>query len=370
MFAGDPCDGITECETLGSACDGPDLVTCETDAFGCQVESRTTCTDEMFGFCDEPTAMCSTAAVDPCMGMVLCDPEGVSCMDDTRAVCTANAFGCLVETTTDCAAATDMCNVGSCDADTGDCLVTPVADATVCDDGDPDTTGEACYGGTCRVACTVTFISQADQANSANIAPLFTAVGAVMTPFVGNGGTGVHSSLPATYAGADVAIFHINNRLLNDEEFAALNGYLDGGGVLLVTGYDSIGSPTDARLAGLMGCGTGGDGPFSGGTTVTNASHPIAMGPAQTFTMDQALTAANTDHDTCRPDAAATQIVGFPGGQSKLQILPHAGGGAVMYWNGNDTFGTTDLADWEGTSGTQPDWQNLFVNTLTHLCGL
>ncbi len=92
------------------------------------------------------------------------------------------------------------------------------------------------------------------------------------------------------------------------------------------------------------------------------------MGPAQTFAMDEALTSGSTDHDNCVPDAAATQIVAN-GTRSKLQIFPHAGGGAIMYWNGNGNGGGA-LVDWEGTSGTQPALQNLLVNTLTHLCSL
>lgn len=112
-FTGDPCDGVDQCATLGATCDGPELVECEMDAFGCMVETRTTCTDTMFGFCDaagSPAPTCSTAAVDPCMGVMECSPVGRACMGDDLVVCQPNEFGCAVETTTDCAATAVFCD--------------------------------------------------------------------------------------------------------------------------------------------------------------------------------------------------------------------------------------------------------------------
>ncbi len=116
--ATDPCAGVTTCAAAGTSCDGPELVQCAADAFGCLVESRTDCTATTFGFCDEaaaPSAMCSTAAVDPCMGETECGTApSRACSDGmTLETCAPNAFGCFVTTTTDCTATSEICDATS-----------------------------------------------------------------------------------------------------------------------------------------------------------------------------------------------------------------------------------------------------------------
>jgi cysteine-rich repeat protein len=116
--ATDPCAGVTQCAAAGTRCDGPDLVTCAADAFGCLVETRTTCTDAPFGFCDadaSPAPICSTAAIDPCMGVEQCGTESSrTCTDEsTLSVCSPNAFGCFVTTTTSCTASSEVCSAES-----------------------------------------------------------------------------------------------------------------------------------------------------------------------------------------------------------------------------------------------------------------
>ncbi|MCZ7679367.1 MAG: hypothetical protein M5U28_11640 [Sandaracinaceae bacterium] len=160
--ADDPCDGLTECSTAGTRCEGPDLVECAPDAFGCMVESRTTCTDVMFGFCDAdgtPPA-CSTAATDPCMGMVECGTEpGRSCSDaSTLSVCAPNAFGCFVTTDTDCTTTSEVCSDASGTAACVDpcSLVTTCASSLSCD-GDELVTcaadSDGCLVESDRTAC-------------------------------------------------------------------------------------------------------------------------------------------------------------------------------------------------------------------------
>jgi len=91
------------------------------------------------------------------------------------------------------------------------------------------------------------------------------------------------------------------------------------------------------------------------------------MGPAQTFTMGQSLTAATTDNDQCTPTGGARRIVSVAG-SSKLQITEGIGsGGMVVYCNANG-YTTGELLDWTGPDGTQPALQNLFVNVLSYLC--
>lgn len=114
-FTGDPCVDVVQCTPGAPSCDGPALVSCMADAFGCFVETRTDCTEAAFGFCDADAAtpICSTAAVDPCMGVDECDPLGRSCDADALAICALNAFGCAVETRTDCSTDGDVCDATS-----------------------------------------------------------------------------------------------------------------------------------------------------------------------------------------------------------------------------------------------------------------
>ena len=176
-FTGDPCAGITECATEGASCSGASLVRCARDGFGCLVESTTDCTSTMFGFCDEGATpvQCSTAAVDPCMGMTECTPEGRACDSDTLRVCAQNAFGCLVETATDCTTTDEVCGDSggmavcgdlcsfraTCPAATycdGSELVTCTADADGCliESDRSACTDSACVpsSGMCSATCT------------------------------------------------------------------------------------------------------------------------------------------------------------------------------------------------------------------------
>lgn len=136
-FTGDPCDGVDECTPGAPSCDGPSLVTCAADAFGCFVETRTDCTEAPFGFCDAEaeTPICSTAAIDPCMGVTECDPVGRACDANALEVCALNAFGCAVETRTDCTTDGDVCDATSGMAACVDpCTLVDVCEtATSCD---------------------------------------------------------------------------------------------------------------------------------------------------------------------------------------------------------------------------------------------
>ena len=160
--ATDPCAGITECTATAPSCDGADLVTCVADAFGCMVETRTTCTDITFGFCDAaatPAPMCSTAAVDPCLGMTLCSPAGRTCDADTLRICSLNAFGCLVETPTDCTASGEVCgDMGGMNVCGDICSFrTTCSASSYCDGGDAVTCtadADGCLVESARTTCT------------------------------------------------------------------------------------------------------------------------------------------------------------------------------------------------------------------------
>lgn len=110
---GDECEGLTLCDTLGTSCDGDELVTCATNSDGCRVEVRDDCGADG----DVCSVTGSTAScIDPCLLIptaMRCDAAGRSCNGDSLEICTANEDGCFVLEATDCAAVPDgTCGMG------------------------------------------------------------------------------------------------------------------------------------------------------------------------------------------------------------------------------------------------------------------
>ncbi len=322
--------------------------------------------------CSALDDMCTMGACDPATSGCVSVPrdDGTTCDDGVPCTSPDTCAGGLCEgTPTDCSGLTDMCNTGMCEEATGDCAAVPVADGTSCDDGDAATDNDRCTGGVCAGSsgCNWLFISQESQATDASIVSLFTANDHMVVSQTGNGTGGVHSSNASLLGMYTHVVLHEHDRVLSAAESTALNDFVNGGGRLIVTGYDSLGSPTDSVLASLVRCSSPGDGPFTDALSVTDATHPIMMGPAQSFTSGQSITAGSTDHDQCTPTGGARRLVTVSG-SSKVQIAEAIGsGGMVVYWNGNGTS-SGPLEDWNGTDGTQPALQNLFVNVLDYLC--
>ena len=385
-----------DCSALGATCDSGSCVSCadrvrnrdETD-LDCGGATCPACAPGLMcsvdadcasNICDGPTMRCNAPG---CGDGVLNGAEtdldcgGGSCLGcDTGEMCLAGR-DCLsgVCTAGTCEAPTCMDGVrngGETDVDCGGSTACPrCADRQLCS-SDTDCTAGVCTTppGRCGTftGCFWGLIGQESQFTDPTIQGLFTANGHTFDVLDMNGTTGVHSSDPAVLSRYTHIILHEHDRILSSAELTALTNWINAGGRLIVTGYDSLGSPTDSVLGGLVRCASPGDGPFSGALSVVNALHPIALGPAQTFTMGQSLTSGSTDHDQCTPTGGAVRIVAVSG-SSKLQITEGIGGtgGMVVYWNGNGS-GSGPLVDWVGTSGTQPALQNLFVNTLNHLC--
>jgi len=129
----------------GTTCDDGSLCTTEDNC------SAGTCS----GTAVDCSALDGLCLVGTCNGTdgtceALAAPDGTMCDDSdlctTSDICTE---GTCAGSDTDCSAMTDMCNVGVCTPADGSCGTTPVADGTMCDDGDPATTGETCQAGTC-----------------------------------------------------------------------------------------------------------------------------------------------------------------------------------------------------------------------------
>jgi cysteine-rich repeat protein len=153
-------------------------------------------------------------------------------------------------------------------------------------------------------------------------------------------------------------VYYQFNRAISAEEQEALDRYVQCGGRLLLTGYDSMASPLDIRLAEVARVTTAGDGPFEGNCTVTYGSTPATDGPHGYYPEGTDFSVSQTDHDNVEADATAGSIELI--GVSDAAKLTYAedvgtGGGNVFYWNGNAL-----LEDWSSAGTTQ----DIFLNIL------
>jgi uncharacterized repeat protein (TIGR01451 family) len=164
-----------------------------------------------------------------------------------------------------------------------------------------------------------------------------------------NGTQGIYTSDYSFLSDYDVVLWYASGatwgRLTTLQEHDALEQYLQAGGRLLVTGYDTLGSPTDPLLADLIRSSSSGDGPFTYDYTVTDGGHPITAGPYGSFPAGTALMAGRYDHDQAEADTArgATTVAELSGGRDKILATELTSGGIVVYWNGN-----RNASDWTG----------------------
>ena len=158
-----------------------------------------------------------------------------------------------------------------------------------------------------------------------------------------------------------LVVFHNNDRGISLAEQSALASYVDEGGILLVTGHDSLGSPTDTLLASVLGLSTEGDEPFATDVVVTDGTHPVFSGDYGAFATGSVWTASGSDHDGARVMGGTQMLMSIAGSYVKLSYAQIGSeGGVAMYWNGNQS-----LTEWTriGTS------RNIFLNLMDSQCG-
>ncbi|MCL7454573.1 MAG: carboxypeptidase regulatory-like domain-containing protein [Anaerolineae bacterium] len=189
-----------------------------------------------------------------------------------------------------------------------------------------------------------------------------------------------------------VIVWYTHDRQITQGEHDALEAWLQAGGRLLVTGYDSLGSDDDPLLADLVRSSTYGD-DARGDTYEILLDHPITNGPYGVYAPGTQLSINETDQDnavadTARGAQAVATIVDEP--YDKI-LATDLGSGIVVYWNGNyecdDWLATTVTADTaledkalkdkvredkgellaKPASITSQDGQNLFRNALAWL---
>lgn len=148
----------------------------------------------------------------------------------------------------------------------------------------------------------------------------------------------------------------------------SLENYIQNGGHLIVTGYDTLGSPTDPVLASLVRALSPGDSASGDGNwALANIDHFILNGPFGDY-RGQTFTATGYDDDVLIPDTArgAIEIASIPGRTGRIIYTDIIGGGSVGYWNGGLS----------GTDNAQPDFSNegipkeLFRNWIAGISGL
>lgn len=193
-----------------------------------------------------------------------------------------------------------------------------------------------------------------DMAELSAITPLLNSMGVAYDLLNNNwnGSQGVYTSNKNLLNKYDAIVWYASGygigRLITQEEYDALEQYLNDGGRLLVSGYDTLGSPADPLLANLVRSSSSGDGPYTLDYTVTDGDHPIMNGPHGVFPTGTTLTARHSDHDQAEADVSrgALTVAELISGHDKIIATQLSGSkGRVVYWNGNN-----QLADWIVTS--------------------
>jgi hypothetical protein len=135
-----------------------------------------------------------------------------------------------------------------------------------------------------------------------------------------------------------IVIFNNFNREITSGEHTALQSYLSSGGNLLVTGYDSLGSPDDWLLADIVCSSSVGDNTGEPDLYVVDETHPIMNGPYGSFPAGYHISGLFSDCDAAEADTGrnAITVAELADGYDKI-IATELPLGRVAYWNGKGT---------------------------------
>jgi len=143
-------------------------------------------------------------------------------------------------------------------------------------------------------------------------------------------------------------------RQISVAEAVALEAYIQGGGNLIATGVDALGSPDDPSLADVVRSTTFGDEVGILSWTAADVNHFILNGPFGDY-RGETISPTETNHDQLTADGARGAVpLGFLTGSTYEKIvftdLP-APGGSVGMWNGNGAGNDWDPLAPGGTDG-------------------
>jgi hypothetical protein len=152
---------VSACNAATGKCEpvpGNDGAACPNDGDPCLLQKKCSgglCQGGVPKNCSALTSPCNVGVCDAQTGECKKQPFGVgdSCLDAVNecntGMCDANGACVPVPTPgVACASATNDCNEGKCDA-AGVCVGSPVNEAGACEDGNACTTGETCSAGAC-----------------------------------------------------------------------------------------------------------------------------------------------------------------------------------------------------------------------------
>ncbi len=153
-----------------------------------------------------------------------------------------------------------------------------------------------------------------------------------------------------------IVIFDNYNRNINEEERSTLQAYIAGGGNLLVTGYDSLGSPSDPYLAEVVRSSMTGDNVGEPDLYVRSPTHPIMNGPYGSFSSGYHVAGLFSDQDSAEANTSlgAVTVAELADGRDKI-IATQSYPGRVVYWNGKGE------SDWSGNAACQTMFKNLMA---------
>jgi hypothetical protein len=184
----------------------------------------------------------------------------------------------------------------------------------------------------------------------------------------GNGDSGTYTSDPDWWDDYSAVVWYASGsggygRNTTSGERDAANGFIDDGGWLLVTGYDVLGSPTDAIMAEIVRSATSGDGPFQSGVTIVDEEHFIVNGPYGIFTGGYSVTQTDHDHYSPNTGVGCVEVIEMDSTSYSKVIDCEVGIGHVTGWNGNrssdDWSNVADMTDmmrnWLDAATTEPD---------------
>ena len=185
--------------------------------------------------------------------------------------------------------------------------------------------------------------------------------------FVSNTATTFSTADSVLLSGYSIVILNKSDRELSAGERDVLEDFLAGGGVFIATGYDSLGSPTDAVLAGLLRITTTGDAFPDPACEVTDNSDLAFDGTYGTFPLGYTFTSLGGDFDGAGASAAlgSRELIrmGDPlGGTFAKLTVADSLPGTAYYWNGNQNYN-----DWT-TPAASTDMQAMFLNMLVGYC--
>jgi len=176
----------------------------------------------------------------------------------------------------------------------------------------------------------------------------------------------------ATYLGGyDIILWNTWNRVISAEEKSTLGAWVATGAYLVVTGFDSLGSPTDTTAANLVKSSRSGDFSYTESYKIADIDHWITDGTYEyTAGLEGDFYSESTDHDQASPTAGTLSLGNVKQndiftGPSKILVTENIGnGGIIIYWNGNK-----NVHDWSNTT-YQPHLVNMFRNMMDYLCNI